>query len=51
VIGSKKTRELFFHGETLPLTIIIDRDGNIREVIEGILLPEEFEQKIKPLLH
>ena len=50
VIGSKKTRELFFQGETLPLTIVIDRDGNIREVIEGILLPEEFEQKIKPLL-
>jgi thiol-disulfide isomerase/thioredoxin len=50
VIGSKETKELFFQGETLPLTIIIDREGNIREVIEGILLPEEFEQKIKPLL-
>jgi thiol-disulfide isomerase/thioredoxin len=50
VIGSKETKELFFQGETLPLTVIIDREGNIREVIEGILLPEEFEQKIKPLL-
>jgi hypothetical protein len=29
---------------------VIDREGNVRERIEGILLPEEFEQKIKPLL-
>ena len=50
LIGSKETKELFFQGETLPITVIIDREGNIREVIEGILLPEEFEQKIKPLL-
>jgi len=50
VIGGKQTRELFFQGETLPLTVIIDREGNVREVIEGILLAEEFEQKIKPLL-
>lgn len=50
VIGSKETKELFFQGETLPVTVIIDRDGKIREVIEGILLPQEFEQKIKPLL-
>jgi hypothetical protein len=34
----------------LPITIVIDRDGNVREVIEGILLPEEFDEKIKPLL-
>lgn len=50
LIGSQETKELFFQGETLPITVIIDREGNIREVIEGILLPEEFEQKIKPLL-
>jgi thiol-disulfide isomerase/thioredoxin len=50
VLGTKKTRSLFDQSETLPLTIVIDRDGNIRDRIEGILLPEEFEQKIKPLL-
>ena len=50
MIGSKETKELFFQGETLPLTVVIDREGKIREVIEGILLPVEFEQKIKPLL-
>jgi thiol-disulfide isomerase/thioredoxin len=49
-IGTEETRKLFFQGDTLPLTVVIDREGNIREVIEGILLPEEFEQKIKPLL-
>jgi peroxiredoxin len=49
-LGTKETKGLFDQSETLPLTIVIDREGNIRERIEGILLPEEFEQKIKPLL-
>lgn len=49
-LGTKETRMLFDKGETLPLTVVIDRDGNVREVIEGILLPDEFEQKILPLL-
>ena len=49
-LGTKETKRLFDQSETLPLTIIIDRDGNVRDRVEGILLPEEFEQKIKPLL-
>jgi thiol-disulfide isomerase/thioredoxin len=49
-LGTKETRTLFDRTETLPLTVVIDRQGNIRERIEGILLPVEFEQKIKPLL-
>jgi peroxiredoxin len=49
-LGTKETKSLFEQSETLPLTIVIDREGNIRDRIEGILLPEEFEQKIKPLL-
>ena len=49
-LGAKETKMLFDESETLPLTIVIDRQGNIRDRIEGILLPEEFEQKIKPLL-
>ncbi len=48
--GTKETKALFDQGETLPLTVVIDREGNIRDLIEGILLPEEFEEKIKPLL-
>ena len=50
VIGTKQTKVLFVESETLPITVVIDRDQKVREVIEGILLPEEFEQKIKPLL-
>ncbi len=50
LLGEKETRTLFDPGDTLPITIVIDREGNVHEVIEGILLPEEFAQKIKPLL-
>lgn len=50
LLGEKETKALFDSGETLPITVVIDRDGKVREVIEGILLEEEFEQKIKPLL-
>ena len=49
-LGTIETKTLFDTGETLPLSVIIDGDGNVREVIQGIVLPEEFEQKIKPLL-
>jgi peroxiredoxin len=49
-LGTKETKLLFTQSETLPLTIVIGRDGGVRDIIEGILLPEEFEQKIKPLL-
>ena len=31
------------------MTIVIGRDGTVQDIIEGILLPEEIEQKIKPL--
>ena len=50
LLGEKETKVLFDPGETLPITVVIDREGKVREVIEGILLEEEFEQKIKPLL-
>ena len=49
-LGSKETKRLFTLSETLPMTIVVNRDGSVQEIIEGILLPEEFEQKIKPLL-
>jgi thiol-disulfide isomerase/thioredoxin len=50
-LGTRETKALFAQTEELPLTVVIDRQGNVRELIEGILLPQEFEQKIKPLLH
>lgn len=49
-LGKKETKALFDQTDTLPVTIVIDRQGNVHEHIEGILLPEEFEEKIKPLL-
>jgi thiol-disulfide isomerase/thioredoxin len=50
LLGTRETKALFDQSETLPVTVVIDGEGNVRELIEGILLPEEFEQKIKPLL-
>ena len=49
-LGTKETMSIFTSSETLPVTIVIGTDGRVRDIIEGILLPEEFEQKIKPLL-
>jgi thiol-disulfide isomerase/thioredoxin len=49
-MGTKETKALFDDSETLPVTIVLDREGKIVERIEGILLSEEFEQKIRPLL-
>ena len=34
----------------LPITIIVDREGIIRDHIEGVFKPEDFEKKVKPLL-
>jgi thiol-disulfide isomerase/thioredoxin len=50
LLGSAETKALFEQSDTLPITVIIDRDGNIHDLIQGIILPEEFEQKVKPLL-
>lgn len=50
LLGDKKTKALFDTGETLPFSVVIDREGKVRENIEGILLPEEFDEKVKPLL-
>lgn len=49
-LGTKETKRLFTSSETLPMTIVIGKDGTVHDVIEGIILPEEIEQKIKPLL-
>lgn len=49
-LGTNETKRVFTSCETLPTTVVIDSEGNVRDVIEGIVFPEEFEQKIKPLL-
>jgi thiol-disulfide isomerase/thioredoxin len=49
-IGTEETKSSFSQDEALPMTVIIDREGKVLDVISGILLPEEFDEKIKPLL-
>jgi thiol-disulfide isomerase/thioredoxin len=49
-LGEEQTKALFDKGETLPVTVVIDKKGMVREVIQGIIFPEEFEHKVKPLL-
>jgi len=50
ILGTREIKARFSSDETLPLTIVINRDGKVIEIISGILLREEFEEKIKPLL-
>ena len=49
-LGTEKMKLLFTQNEALPMSIVIGKDGRIRDIIQDILLPQEFEQKIKPLL-
>jgi thiol-disulfide isomerase/thioredoxin len=49
-LGEEQTKAMFDKGETLPITVVIDKKGMVREVIQGIIFPEEFEQKVMPLL-
>jgi thiol-disulfide isomerase/thioredoxin len=49
-LGTKDTKLLFTQSETLPMTVVVDSKGSVRDVIEGIIFPEEFNEKIKPLL-
>lgn len=50
LFGTKKIKALFNSSDALPLTIVIDGEGNVKDSIEGIVFPEEFDEKIKPLL-
>jgi thiol-disulfide isomerase/thioredoxin len=50
VLANRKLAQSYGVGEILPVTIVLDRQGNIVDRILGILDAEEFEQKVKPLL-
>ena len=50
ILGTREFKARFSSEETLPLTVVINRDGKVSEIISGILLREEFDEKIKPLL-
>ena len=50
ILGTREIKDRFSSEETLPLTVVINRDGTVNDIISGILLQEEFDEKIKPLL-
>ena len=50
ILGTREIKARFSSEETLPLTVVIDRDGKVNDIISGILLRQEFDEKIKPLL-
>jgi hypothetical protein len=49
-IGTKATKAKFITSEALPISVVIDRDGTVRDVIEGIIYQDEFDQKVKSLI-
>ena len=49
-IGTEATKDLFTTNQTLPITVVIDRNGSVRALIEGVMYSDEFEDKVKPLL-
>ena len=49
-LGTKLIKGLFDDSEVLPITVIIDRNGNVQDVIRGVLYAEEFNEKIRPLI-
>ena len=49
-IGTKETKSLFTISETLPITVVINPKGEVRDVIEGIMYKDEFDQRVRPLL-
>lgn len=50
VLGTSELKARYSSEDTLPLTVVINRDGKVNDIISGILLREEFDEKIKPLL-
>lgn len=50
LFGKHNVSAAYDVGEVMPTTIVVDRQGRIRDRILGILEPEEFDQKVKPLL-
>jgi peroxiredoxin len=51
VIGTQEVANEYGGLSSLPMTLLIDRRGNIAESHAGMVNKDEFEQKIKELLH
>lgn len=46
LFGSKKTKKLFTSADTMPFSVIIDKEGNIRDRIDGLIYNEELMKKL-----
>lgn len=50
LFGTRPMTDAYGIGEVLPVTIVVDRNGKIRERILGMLEPEDFREKVAALL-
>jgi thiol-disulfide isomerase/thioredoxin len=50
LFGTDEIAALYRVRDILPVSVVIDREGNIRARITGIMDREEFERKVLPLL-
>ena len=50
LFGTPELLDAYQIGEVLPVTVVVDRDGKIRDRILGMLEPEDFKEKVAPLL-
>jgi cytochrome c biogenesis protein CcmG, thiol:disulfide interchange protein DsbE len=50
LLGAKSLSDSYGIEEALPVTVIVDREGKIRDRIIGMMEPEEIKEKILPLL-
>jgi len=49
-LGTQATKRLFSPGGKIPISVIIDRQGNIVRRIDGIFTQSEFDKRLVPLL-
>ena len=50
LLGDEATKTQFDDGDVLPMTVIIDRKGKIRDIVQGTMDVDEFKAKVVPLL-
>jgi hypothetical protein len=49
-MGTRVHKMAFTNKDTLPITVVIDREEVVRDVIEGIMYSDEFVQRVRPLI-
>lgn len=50
LLGSEGLAKRVTGTDTLPVTLVVDREGRVVDTIEGILTPEEVDSKVLPVL-